>query len=300
MTREICVRLARILRPVLLAIALGSICTTFAEVFSASSGNDRITLTCDGTALIGTACKIETGAQGVSGQATPVRFTSGPTKYAHLLKRGAETFDSRPFPFRPTATDLPLVRGLQWDQCHPAADSLGDVFQLCLPEGSSSDVVLFMRGVCDRCEFEPIVLKKQTVPQQGSASVKVGLPFSFEGFSLGMPAADAIRLRPDAAWRPVTSIQRKRFTARYLEREAQVSVDLDPSSQTVNAIAFLFSESSELACKQAAANVFSQLEALHGKPIGQSVWALPGTNLIWLETCSQSAAHQFYIRYSKL
>ena len=144
---------------------LASAGAAHADVFIASSGNDRLTLTCEGTALVDTSCRIEMG-KGASGEAMPVRFATQPTRYVHLLKLGIEkAVGNRQSSFRLDASDIPLVRGLALDKCHPDADYFGDMFQLCLPAGSSASVVLFVRGLCDRCDFEPVVLKKQAGPR---------------------------------------------------------------------------------------------------------------------------------------
>jgi hypothetical protein len=131
-----------------------------ADSFVAKLDTGSITLTCDGSAVVNTSCLIGI----VSGGQVPVRFTTQPTRYAHLLKRGIEKIIAdRQHPLRPSDADIGVLQGLALDQCHPAApakDLSGDVLQLCIPAGSSSTAVLFMRGLCDRCEFEPVVLRK--------------------------------------------------------------------------------------------------------------------------------------------
>jgi hypothetical protein len=95
-----------------------------------------------------------------------VRFTAPGIhyRYPHLLKQGIEkVLDSKQHRLRPSASDIPLLRSLDLEKCYPAdksKDVSGDILQLCIPKDSPS-VILFMRGVCDRCDFEPIVLKKQ-------------------------------------------------------------------------------------------------------------------------------------------
>jgi hypothetical protein len=132
-----------------------------ADVFTANLDNGSITLTCEGSAVVNTSCSLRM----VSGGQVPVRFTTRPTRYAHLLKRGVEkVIENKQHPFRPSDEDVAILRGLALDQCHPAAESRdlsGDLLQLCVPPSSSSNVVLFMRGLCDGCDFEPLVLRKR-------------------------------------------------------------------------------------------------------------------------------------------
>jgi hypothetical protein len=134
-----------------------------ADVFAAEVDNERLTLTCEGPTVVETPCRIGVGS---SGNTEPVRFTAPGTRYRypHLLKQGLETvLEDRQHRLRPSDSDVPLLRGLALDKCYPADESgslSGDLLQLCIPADSTS-VVLFMRGLCDRCGFEPIVLKKQ-------------------------------------------------------------------------------------------------------------------------------------------
>ena len=132
-----------------------------AEVFSAVVGKERLTLTCDGALVVDTPCRLEVGAS------TPVavQFAAGGTeyRYPHLLKRGLEkVLEKGPHPRRPADSEIALLRGLDLRKCHPAVRSgslSGDIVQLCVSEDPSR-VVLFMRGLCDRCDFEPVVLRK--------------------------------------------------------------------------------------------------------------------------------------------
>lgn len=132
--------------------------------YAAGIGKERFSLTCDGAVLINTACLIRVGS---SAGAQPLRFMAQPTQYGDLLRRGVEkalTPEQRLH--RPGTSDVAVLSGLALDRCHPAAESngvSGDLLQLCIPSDSSK-VVLFMRGLCDRCEFEPVVLEKQASP----------------------------------------------------------------------------------------------------------------------------------------
>lgn len=126
--------------------------------YAASVGNERLSLICNGSGMLDTACLIRLGS---SGSTQPVRFIAQPTRYSHLLRIGVEKAVAPDR--RPSASNIAVLRELALDQCHPAADSngmSGDILQLCIPSDSSK-VVLFMRGLCDRCDFDPVVLEKQ-------------------------------------------------------------------------------------------------------------------------------------------
>jgi hypothetical protein len=129
--------------------------------YAAGIGNERLSLICNGSTMVDTACLIKFGS---SGGAQPVRFIAQPTRYSHLLRKGIEkALAPDQYNRRPSTSDISLLRELALDQCRPAAESRGtsgDLLQLCMPTDSSR-VVLFMRGVCDRCDFEPVVLEKQ-------------------------------------------------------------------------------------------------------------------------------------------
>jgi hypothetical protein len=132
--------------------------------YTAGIGNDRLSLSCNGSAMVDTACLIKIGS---SGSAQPARFMGQPTRYSHLLRKGVEkALASEQHLRRSSSSDISLLRELALDKCHPAADSQGmsgDLLQLCTP-ADSSRVVLFIRGLCDRCDFEPFILEKQTSP----------------------------------------------------------------------------------------------------------------------------------------
>jgi hypothetical protein len=146
-----------------------------ADAFAAISGNDRFTLICEGAVVVDTACRIEIG-QGSPRERMAVRFTTVPTRRAYALGIGIEkAVESNRSQFRLESPDISLLRGLVLDKCHPA-DNSGDILQLCIPVGSSSTVVLFMRGVCDPCEFQPYILTKEAASRSSSSSIVAGNP----------------------------------------------------------------------------------------------------------------------------
>ncbi len=124
-------------------------------------GKDRLSLVCNESAMVDTHCLIRVGS---AESAQPVRFVTQPTRYGHLLRIGIEKALAPDQNLRRlNASDTTLLRKLSFDRCHPAEESKGisgDLLQLCIPTDSSR-VVLFMRGLCDRCVFEPLVLERQ-------------------------------------------------------------------------------------------------------------------------------------------
>jgi hypothetical protein len=159
----------------LMMTLVGWVGTAHADVFAAISGEHRVAFTCEGPVVVDTSCSIEIG-QGSSREIMPVRFANQPTRYAHLLKLGIEkAIESNRRAFRLDQSDISLLRGLALDKCHPASEHSGDLLQLCIPIGSSSTVVLFKRDVCDRCDFEPIILRKQAAPRPIAAAPASGV-----------------------------------------------------------------------------------------------------------------------------
>ena len=142
-------------------LLLFSACATSSagSVYAGKIGKDFLTLLCDGPNLIDSSCRLATGSPEVQ----VLRFSNQQTRYSHLLKQGMDgVLENSTRPDRPSDSDISLLRGLQLSECHPAETSNlwpGDILQLCIPSDSST-VVLFVRGVCDRCNFEPIVLKR--------------------------------------------------------------------------------------------------------------------------------------------
>ncbi len=120
---------------------------------------ERVALECDGPPAVDTACVLNVGAPA---NRLAVRFTAQPTSYHHLLQEAVEKAAAAgPNSLSPSA--LAVLPNLDLSRCHPAADSeavSGDLLQLCLPSDRTK-VVLFMRGLCDRCAFEPVILEKQ-------------------------------------------------------------------------------------------------------------------------------------------
>lgn len=129
--------------------------------YTAVIGNNHLSLICNGSSVLETACLIGIGSPK---SMQPVRFIAQPTRYGHLLRKGLEkALTPEKQHGRPSVFDIHLLSELALDQCHPAAESKGmsgDLLQLCIPSDSSR-VVLFMRGLCDGCDFEPAVLEKQ-------------------------------------------------------------------------------------------------------------------------------------------
>ena len=130
-------------------------------VYEGKVDKDTLTFSCDSSSMTNSPCRLTLGSR----DAQPLRFSNQRTLYRHLLqgvvndiakstKRSAVTSDS----------DIALLRGLALDECHPAETTelwSGDLLQLCIPSDPSA-VVLFIRGLCDRCNFEPIIFRKRS------------------------------------------------------------------------------------------------------------------------------------------
>lgn len=146
----------------LAALVLISGCAThrIGNVYEGRIGKDPLTFSCDGPGMTDSPCRLATGTSNVQ----LLRFSTERTQYSHLLKQGIEGLLRNPKrPDRPSDADVSLLRNLALDDCHPAETSKlwsGDLLQLCIPSDASA-VILFIRGVCDRCKFEPIVLKRK-------------------------------------------------------------------------------------------------------------------------------------------
>lgn len=112
--------------------------------------------------MLDTPCQLEMGNPSTQ---HPVRFSTERTRYAPLFKREVKrVLDDRLGATKPSASDASILQSLLLEECHPAEESKGmsgDFLQLCIPPDISA-VVLFFRGLCDRCNFEPVVLKQKT------------------------------------------------------------------------------------------------------------------------------------------
>lgn len=136
--------------------------------------------------------------------------------------------------------------------------------------------------------------------------------FEFEGFALGMPHAEASKLRPDVAWQSDTSgaaggMTRKEFPAMHLGREAQVSIGLDADGKFVRLIAFAFRPASGSQCILDAVGARLQLERRIGpakesttEAFGRRVkWIdADGATVRWLEACAVDAGG-YFVTYAK-
>lgn len=160
----------------LVCVLLGLATTAYSEVFVTTVGKERLTLSCEGPAVVETPCRIDTYPVRNS---QPVRFTIQPTRYAHLLTRGvAEALKDPQHPAHPGESEISLLRDLDHNMCHPAKeakDISGDLLQVCSTPDSSI-VVLFIRGLCDRCEFVPYLLRRQLGRESPNPSVNPDAP----------------------------------------------------------------------------------------------------------------------------
>lgn len=122
---------------------------------------DTLTFSCDSSSMTNSPCRLTPAPRDIQ----TLRFPNQRTQYNHLLKQGVDVVAKNPKRSSVTSNpDIALLRSLALDECHPAETTRlwsGDLLRLCTPSNLSA-VVLFIRGLCDRCNFEPIGLKKKT------------------------------------------------------------------------------------------------------------------------------------------
>lgn len=136
--------------------------------------------------------------------------------------------------------------------------------------------------------------------------------FSFEGFHLGMPRADATKVHPEISWQPVTQetpsgVSRKEFASHYLGSEASVSIGLDQAGQFVSLVGFTFNSPSDSQCILDAVDMRMRLERLYG-PAAETVsesfgkrarWnADDGVTIRWAEACFVGTK-EYFVTYAK-
>jgi hypothetical protein len=130
-------------------------------VYEGKIEKDILTFSCDSSSMTNSPCRLTPGSRDVQA----LRFSNQRTQYSHLLKQGVDVVAKNPKGSAVTSdSDVALLRSLALDECHPAETTnlwSGDLLQLCIPSDPSA-VVLFVRGSCDRCNFEPIVLKNRS------------------------------------------------------------------------------------------------------------------------------------------
>lgn len=145
---------------VLLVLVCLATVASAVEYATELDGN-RLSLACEDAAAVDTPCRIGTKD---NPSVMEVRFGSGRTRYAHLLKRGIEKTIAEPGnPAKFGEPEIRFLRALALEQCHDAVEpgpAAWDTLQLCRP-ADDSRVVLFMRGLCDRCEFTPVIMKRE-------------------------------------------------------------------------------------------------------------------------------------------
>lgn len=130
------------------------------NTFVGSIERQQAVLSCEGRSILDTPCLLEIAHQGVR---QPVRFSTEPTRYSHLLKKAVKSeVEGNRSATKPLSPDAVILQSLVVEECHPDTTERwsGDILQLCIPTDTSS-IVLFFRGVCDRCEFMPVVLKRK-------------------------------------------------------------------------------------------------------------------------------------------
>jgi hypothetical protein len=162
MTHTSSARLSPALIVFLVFLLSGCAITNRENVFLGVVERNNVVLSCDGGAMLDTACQLEMGNPSTK---HPVRFSTERTRYAPLFVREVKrVLEDHQSATKPTASEAKILQSLLVEDCHPAERSKGmsgDFLQLCIPPDASA-VVLFFRGLCDRCNFEPVVMKRKT------------------------------------------------------------------------------------------------------------------------------------------
>lgn len=130
------------------------------NTFVGSLEKQQAVLSCEGRSILDTPCILKVGHHDVR---QTVRFSTERTRYFHLLKKAVKNeVEGNQSVTKPHYPDAVILQSLVVDECHPDITERwsGDILQLCIPPDTSS-IVLFFRGVCDRCEFKPVVLKRK-------------------------------------------------------------------------------------------------------------------------------------------
>ncbi|MDK9714024.1 MAG: hypothetical protein OEL86_07895 [Sulfuritalea sp.] len=130
------------------------------NTFIGSIEKQQVVLSCEGRSILDTPCLLDIGPQVVR---QSVRFSAERTRFSHLLKKAVKNeVEGNRGATKPLNPDAIILQSLVVDECHPGITERwsGDILQLCIPTDTSF-IVLFFRGVCDRCEFMPVVLKRK-------------------------------------------------------------------------------------------------------------------------------------------
>jgi hypothetical protein len=154
------------LKPVLgVALVLAALAASAAQFGSAPSPRgEKLRVTCAGAELLQADCSLagigKDGRQAYP--ATALRFTDL-TQQTQLLQQVALAKRDNP-----AVGDIPMdaqsvavLDAIDWERCFESKQ-MGGLAVMCAPPGAQPEwAVLFLRGLCDRCRFEPIVLKKE-------------------------------------------------------------------------------------------------------------------------------------------
>jgi hypothetical protein len=153
-------------KPVLgTALVLAALAASAGQYGSAPSPRgEKLRVTCAGSEVVRADCSLagigKDGRQAYP--ATALRFTDL-TSQTKLLRQVALAKRENP-----AVGDIPMdaqsvavLDAIDWERCFESKQ-MGGLAVLCAPPGPEPDwAVLFLRGLCDRCRFEPIVLKKE-------------------------------------------------------------------------------------------------------------------------------------------
>lgn len=129
--------------------------------YEGSVEGQRFALSCPDAAVIDVPCRLEIGSHA----SMDLEFSRQPTSFTPLFRQAVDEAMTGSTQAGPVSTtDRRLLRRLDFDRCHPVKDSRawsGDLLQMCLPSGETDALVVFLRGLCDRCQFVPVVLRRR-------------------------------------------------------------------------------------------------------------------------------------------
>lgn len=149
--------------------ALGDISGRYESRVDQNGG--RLILRCDRAEIASPLCQLWAEDQNIAGKSKMalefLPLSYGQQYLKNLISTSATDAVANPERVRKVAvakSDLAPLQVLATDQSACFADKkYADLLLVCqVPRQGNDAVVVFMRGLCDRCQFEPTVLRKKS------------------------------------------------------------------------------------------------------------------------------------------